>query len=637
MKFSHSEHSVKNVTESQTSICNCYTFQLETVSFHFIDTPGIGDTTGVLQDIRNLDNIFNYIEKFSQIDSFILVLNGATTRFNSNITHVLNSMKERLPDSLYSNMLIILTNCYNYTVNFQPNVIGLANKCPVFCMQNSAFSSDPKRWPRKTQERFENEFRSSMKIINSIIQELCKLDSQSTSIFKRMTDDRNVLKRELHHARLAFMDLQRLEDELASISLTADIHAANMDKFRNYLQRRKIRQFIRYETPYYNTTCSKCNMVCHEKCQLDEMPAVGNKKFYHCLAMETGVCNVCPNRCKAKDHYHDRWIVVAEESTVEEVVISIEKRYREAEKGRSNAYTKCKDINEAKQMIENELQKQYNKIEETIINLQANCSGFNVTSELSDFIADVKRDISGLQSKSTIDKANLFITSLEELWNNFQRNSSMNYNQHEKPITDAVASPTSDKSSDTINAPPKITIRESAGLYSQQNSDETSSPKVTYDNEIKEMDVDTEERVNNQLVSCVNQTSDQRQMLSITSSNTNVENKPDQFKLCTLDELIQASRQNESKELRKELNNRCLGKSVGLLTSNELFQLCEQYTDLRSKDVQELILIRDKISEEIDEETDHDPFNIVKTNRVKLLRLAAINLLLHNLAALQKS
>ena len=90
MKFSHSEHSVKNVTESQTSICNCYTFQLETVSFHFIDTPGIGDTTGVLQDIRNLDNIFNYIEKFSQIDSFILVLNGATTRFNSNITHVLD-------------------------------------------------------------------------------------------------------------------------------------------------------------------------------------------------------------------------------------------------------------------------------------------------------------------------------------------------------------------------------------------------------------------------------------------------------------------------------------------------------------------------------------------------------------------
>jgi hypothetical protein len=492
-----------------------------------------------------------------------------------------------------------------------------------------------------------------METINSVIQALCKLESQSTSTFKNMTDDRNILKRELHHARLAFMDLQRLEDELASIALTAGIHAANMDKFRNYLQRRKVLQFVRYETPYYNTTCSKCNMLCHEKCQLDEMPITGNKKFDRCIAMKAGVCTVCPNHCKAKDHYHDRWMVVAVESTVEEVFTSLEKRYREAEIGRSNADTKCKDIHEAKQMIENELQKQYNKVKETISNLQANCSGFNVTSELSDFIVDVKKDISSLQSKSTIDKANLFIASLEELWNTFQKNSSMNYDQHEKPTTDADVSPISDKSIDTINAPPKITIRKSAGSYLQQNNDEPSSPKVTYDNraypsfqrthsrtlanETKEMDVDTEEHVNNQLVSYVNQTSDQRQILPITSSNTDVENKPEQFKSCTLDELIRASRQNNSRELRKELNNRYVGKSVGLLANDELFRLCEQYTELRSKAVQELILIRDKISEEITEETDHNPFNIDKVNSVKLLRLAAANLLLHNLNLLEKS
>jgi hypothetical protein len=111
-------------------------------------------------------------------------------------------------------------------------------------------------------------------------------------------------------------------------------------------------------------------------------------------------------------------------------------------------------------------------------------------------------------------------------------------------------------------------------------------------------------------------------------SITHVENGSENFKAYTLDELIKASSQNKSKEIRKELTNRYFGKSLGLLTNEEHWKLCELFVEFGSKGFQDLVSIRDKITEEIREEIDDEPFNIGRVDQKKILQLAAANLLI---------
>ena len=621
MQEVHREHAVEDITKSKTRDCHRYSFTLEGTQFHFIDTPGISDTGGLLQDSKNIEKVFSCIQNLPHINAVILVLNGAVSRTTINIENVLAKFKERLPDVVYRNMLVILTNCRSHTVNFHSHDLGLPPTCSEFHMQNSAFSSDPNTWSTQTKNHMIQEFKTSMSTINVIVETLCKIEPQPLTAFKDMDDDRNLIQRELHDARLMIMDLQNLQDELARFEASSNIHACNVEKFQNFSRSTSVTLMQRIRTPYYNTTCSVCNVVCHKNCGLNETPDVGHKSFSNCCAMVGGHCSECPGRCIARKHYHDRTVLRKVSAKIQEVVLDLDQRYRESQAGKAKAEMKCGDLQKMKQVIESELQSQYLKVKEIVQRLRETCRSFNVTAELFDFIACLKKEAQTLRSPSVVAKLQEFVTMIEGLCNEVGNTTTT------QPMQDQI-SPTES----SIAPSPLVWHNATEGHAANANDSDTRTVKrsksMVQKQEISPVTTSSDKE---QTVSDREVESEQKERRGIPAEIQTMKQAgsgESMYKSCTLAELIEASRNCNDKTIRRELRDRTLGKSIGLLSTAEQFALCEQFVIHHQKQWRELIRLREDLQDQIREETDDDVFHIGKVHPVKLLQLGAINLVI---------
>lgn len=666
MDFSHTEQSVKDVTTGKTGDCHCYKFELKGISFQFVDTPGISDTGGLMQDSRNVEKIFGYIEELSEITAFILIINGAVSRATANIRHVLSTFQQRVPDVVYNNMLIVLTNCQPHTVSFHPSDFGLPTGCSVFHMQNSAFSSDFHQWSTKIRNIMEKDFEKSMDTINQLIVKLLQLEPQATEKFKDMDDDRNSIKRELHDARMMLMDLQSLEDELIGYELSADIHSMNVNKFRNFVQNKNVMRLERISTSYHSTTCSTCNSTCHENCQLNEVPYTGDKTFIRCAVMKNGLCQKC--KCNARNHYHDRSVTRLVTRTIQERVSSLEERYREAKAGKERAVVECNNIQETKKVIGYELTIQYNKVKKSIERLHQTCSGVNVTMELYDFIICLKKDADTLKTPVVIHKTKDFIADLEQLCKNMEntqtpitvnddhqqlclhripkRNSAITSRRktlipQTTTTPDALRStfyvsqsmelsrPKSTEAATEMNdlSPPAMNQREqSSNSQILENENGVNEFVDAPDTFATRKDTNTRTIV---LEDILNSNSEKRLRTKVPENNSITQESEVNFAALSLRDLIKASKRIKNKDIRKELENRCRGKSLGLLSNTQHLQLCKHFAEHQVNNFEQLDWIREKLHDRIREATSYDPFNIEAVPEADLLEVAAVNLLMH--------
>jgi len=100
----------------------------------------------------------------------------------------------------------------------------------------------------------------------------------------------------------------------------------------------------------------------------------------------------------------------------------------------------------------------------------------------------------------------------------------------------------------------------------------------------------------------------------------------------TNERLVALSRESteECKLIAKELNRRCGGTSIGYLAPPQLSILCEYYASSRLLQLDELVRLHAQLQLDVQQLTDHDPFEILSVPTDKLLHLAAATLCLQN-------
>jgi hypothetical protein len=223
------EDFLDDTTRRKTRDCNKYQFQVKQVNFNFYDTPGINDTGGYLADNENLEKIFQCIQSLDYLTALVFILNGTQARLTINIKNVLERFHDRIPDVFYSNIIVILSNCSSHTVNFDS--IKLLNHPPVFYMQNSAFSSDPRTWSEHTLEILQRDWDISIQTMNEFIKTLVLLTPISTESVSHMNSDRDTIRSVLHESRLMVMELQHIEDELIALEQASHIYSENLEKY----------------------------------------------------------------------------------------------------------------------------------------------------------------------------------------------------------------------------------------------------------------------------------------------------------------------------------------------------------------------------------------------------------------------
>ena len=98
------------------------------------------------------------------------------------------------------------------------------------------------------------------------------------------------------------------------------------------------------------------------------------------------------------------------------------------------------------------------------------------------------------------------------------------------------------------------------------------------------------------------------------------------------EQLITLMRQSveASASIAEELTTRCVGQSIGYLSSTQLMTLCEYYASYRLLPTDQLAEINSKLELEIQGLTNRNPMEILSVPTDKLLHLVAVKLCLEN-------
>ncbi|CAF0898755.1 unnamed protein product [Rotaria sordida] len=417
-------------------------------------------------------------------------------------------------------------------------------------------------------------------------------------------------------------------------------------------------------TSYHNTICLKCNTVCHERCSLTETTRVGERVFRRCTVIVNGRCTVCAGKCSYDIHYHDRRLIKSVPRTLKVAISSMANKYAEARKDKAACETKCETVQETKRVIEQSLQEQFTKVRDACLRVRSNCQGFNVAEELCIFVNFLKNDMSSLRSSSVKRKAAKFVEKLETLAddlqdddslisiieppstsaihppmspsvaakrkttnNNNNSNNNNTNNNNKQPLKPSQQQPTSIVNDDLILLNPSPTSCVMAHV-DHILSGSFSSLNVIGDDPSTEDDEQRRKKVSTVALSdsLLRNQSIQQQQLSSESTDSR------KYAEYSTERLVALSRESteEYKLIAKELNRRCGGTSIGYLTPAQLSILCEYYASSRMLQLDELIRVHSQLQLDIQQLTDHDPFEILSVPTDKLLHLAAVSLCLQN-------
>lgn len=100
----------------------------------------------------NLAEIMKTAEALPHLNALIVVNNGTNKRMGLAARNLFTRLRGSIPDVVLGNVLVVLTNCDGLTKKFQVKTLekdlpGVTIKDDTwFCMQNSAFSTNPKEW-----------------------------------------------------------------------------------------------------------------------------------------------------------------------------------------------------------------------------------------------------------------------------------------------------------------------------------------------------------------------------------------------------------------------------------------------------------------------------------------------------------
>ena len=96
---------------SVTQHCMSYIIPLrDDLQLRLIDTPGMGDTRGVDQDIINIDHILNYLNSLSQIHAICFLLKPNVTRLTVFFRSCLQQLLTYLTPNAYENIIFCFTS-----------------------------------------------------------------------------------------------------------------------------------------------------------------------------------------------------------------------------------------------------------------------------------------------------------------------------------------------------------------------------------------------------------------------------------------------------------------------------------------------------------------------------------------------
>lgn len=342
-------------SDSQTEWITCYAVHTMDGSkidynLNIIDTPGFGDTRGIIRDKAIVDQIREFFtspgdQGIRFLDAVCFVTQAPLARLTPPQRYIFDAILSVFGQDIANNIYVLITFADG---NAPPVRDALKAACVPFQgsfkFNNSAlFASSQNSDEAKFGSLFWKMGQQSFKIF---FDELKLVESKSLQLTTEVLELRKNLEATVQGLQPQISEGMNKLNTIRQERAVLKRHKTDIEANRNFIYEvdeihmRK----IDLQPGRYVTNCLTCNRTCHFPCRI---PDDENKR--NCSAMYRGLCKVCPKECHWSVHKNNSFRIetynIKVKKTYEELKRKYEIAQQEEQKHRSvlgkvkNAFT----------------------------------------------------------------------------------------------------------------------------------------------------------------------------------------------------------------------------------------------------------------------------------------------------------
>lgn len=355
-------------SDSQTEWITCYTVHTMDGSkidynLNIIDTPGFGDTRGIIRDKAIVDQIREFFtspgdQGIRFLDAVCFVTQAPLARLTPPQRYIFDAILSVFGQDIASNIYVLIT----FADGNEPPVRDALKAACVpfqssFKFNNSAlFASSQKSDEAKFGSLFWKMGQESFKIF---FDELKFVESKSLQLTTEVLELRKNLEATIQGLQPQICEGMNKLNTIRQEKEVLKRHKTDIEANRNFtyevdeIHMRK----IDLQPRQYVTNCLTCNRTCHFPCGI---PNDANKSG--CAAMRDGSCKVCPRNCHWSVHKNNSFRFETFDIKVKKTYEELKRKYEIAQKGEQKQRTVLGKVKNAFTSLGSKVMKMVNDV-----------------------------------------------------------------------------------------------------------------------------------------------------------------------------------------------------------------------------------------------------------------------------------
>ena len=377
-----------NKSESQTEWITCYSIHKMDGSkidydLNIIDTPGFGDTRGIIRDKAIVDQIREFFttpgdQGIAFLDAVCFVTQAPLCRLTPSQKYIFDAILAVFGQDIASNIYVLIT----FADGSDPPVRGALRAANVpfedsYKFNNSALFASSEN---SDQASFGNLFwKMGQESFRIFLKDLKQVESRSLQLTAEVLQIRKCLE-----ATIQGLQPQIAEgmNQLNTIRQEKEIlqkHKTDIACNRNFhyevedIHMRK----IDLQPEEYTTNCLTCNRTCHYPCAIPD-----DKAKRGCAVMQCGSCTVCPKKCDWSMHVNNSFRFETFPVTVTKTYAELKQKYDIAQVEEKKQISVIGKVKNAFSSLGSKVMKMVSNIREYINKLNAIALRPNPLSDL---------------------------------------------------------------------------------------------------------------------------------------------------------------------------------------------------------------------------------------------------------------
>jgi hypothetical protein len=365
----------KHTKESQTTDITSYYVNYERndgeeINIKIIDTPGLGDTKGVLQDNEIIKKFETLFKDIGELDYILITAKASTTRFTRNNQYIYDRILEIFGKDAKERFVLMCTFADGgipSAVNVLKDVIYFND---YFCFNNSALYIPSDKGTTNTKFFWKLGMSSVKRFFDTILEK--NLLPLSLSLSKEVMIKRNWLFASVKSSRKRINETFDLLEESNNLLQSIKKHQKLLDENGKFEDEREVTKYKTNNISPPTQMCATCGVLC---CQYCKWPT--GAKYSACSYFDPsschykgGGCPICPQHCKRESHVICEYEKIPYKAR-EKYVVEVKKNlFDEGTKGLSISQIAMKDVITKMSDLGTKLMYDMNSIKDSLIELE---------------------------------------------------------------------------------------------------------------------------------------------------------------------------------------------------------------------------------------------------------------------------